>query len=215
MAHKTFISYKYSEARQLRDRIIESLGSDATYYKGETSDSPDLTDRKTETIKKNLRDMIFDTSITIVIISKEMRFSEWIDWEIEYSLKATSRDGRTSHTNGIVGVIMNYPYYTNDPCGWFRYDPGCTRCNNYEYHESYLFDIIKNNRRNQVPPVDYCRCCHRFKEAYGSYISFVDEDTFLLNPDKYIEIAFEKSQNDAYGYDLCKDRHKHSFHLNY
>lgn len=33
MAHKTFISYKYSDAKGLRDRIIESLGSDATYYR--------------------------------------------------------------------------------------------------------------------------------------------------------------------------------------
>lgn len=41
MAHKTFISYKYSEAQRLRDDIIAALGDDATYYKGETSDSPD------------------------------------------------------------------------------------------------------------------------------------------------------------------------------
>ena len=52
MAHKTFISYKYSEARDLRDAIIDSLGDDATYYKGETSDSPDLTDTTTEISKK-------------------------------------------------------------------------------------------------------------------------------------------------------------------
>ena len=63
MAHKTFISYKYSEARDLRDRIIEALGDDATYYKGETSDSPDLTDTSTENIKKNLKDMMYDTSV--------------------------------------------------------------------------------------------------------------------------------------------------------
>ena len=37
MAHKTFISYKYSEATDLRDRIIEAMGDDATYYQGETS----------------------------------------------------------------------------------------------------------------------------------------------------------------------------------
>ncbi len=47
MAHKTFISYKYSEAQNLRDRIIKALGDDASYYKGETSDSPDLTDTST------------------------------------------------------------------------------------------------------------------------------------------------------------------------
>ena len=47
MSHKTFISYKWGEAQQLRDDIIEALGDDATYYKGETSDSPDLTDTST------------------------------------------------------------------------------------------------------------------------------------------------------------------------
>ena len=36
MAHKTFISYKWSEAQSLRDKIIKALGDDATYYKGET-----------------------------------------------------------------------------------------------------------------------------------------------------------------------------------
>ena len=58
MAHKTFISYKYSEARNLRDRIIKALGDDAAYYQGETSDSPNLTDTSTENIKKNLKKRI-------------------------------------------------------------------------------------------------------------------------------------------------------------
>lgn len=83
MAHKTFISYKYSEAQGLRDDIITALGKDANYYKGETSDSPDLTDTSTENIKKNLRDMMFDTSVTIVIISPNMKESKWIDWEFK------------------------------------------------------------------------------------------------------------------------------------
>ena len=65
MAHKTFISYKWSEAQDLRDDIITALGEDATYYKGETSESPDLTDTSTENIKKNLKDMMYDTSVTI------------------------------------------------------------------------------------------------------------------------------------------------------
>ena len=82
MAHKAFISYKWSESRELHDEIIEKLGKDASYYKGETSDSPDLTDTSTENIKKNLADMMYDTSVTIVIISPNMKKSKWIDWEI-------------------------------------------------------------------------------------------------------------------------------------
>ena len=105
MAHKTFISYKYSESQKLRDRIIEALGDDATYYKGETSESPDLSDTSTENIKKNLRDMMFDTSVTIIILSPNMKESKWIDWEIEYCLKKITRKDRTSQRNGLVGVI--------------------------------------------------------------------------------------------------------------
>lgn len=116
MAHKTFISYKYSEGQELRDKIIESMGDDATYYKGETSDSPDLTDTSTENIKKVLKDMMYDTSVTVVIISPNMKESKWIDWEIEYSLKNIQRKNRTSHTNGVVGVIMKY----NGDYSWFK-----------------------------------------------------------------------------------------------
>lgn len=97
-----------SEAQKLRDDIIDALKEKASYYKGETSDSPDLTDTTTDNIKKNLRDMMYDTSVTIVIISPHMKESKWIDWEIEYCLKDETRKGRTSHNNGIVGVIMKY-----------------------------------------------------------------------------------------------------------
>ena len=92
--------------RLLRNDIIDALGEDATYYKGETSESPDLTDTSTENIKKNLKDMMYDTSVTIVILSPNMKESKWIDWEIEYCLKDITRKDRTSHTNGVVAVIM-------------------------------------------------------------------------------------------------------------
>lgn len=72
MAHKTFISYKHSEAQKIRDDIIKALGKDAVYYRGETSNSPDLSDNSTENIKKALTDMMFDTSVTIVVISPNM-----------------------------------------------------------------------------------------------------------------------------------------------
>ena len=149
MAHKTFISYKYSEARDLRDRIIAAMGNDATYYRGETSDSPDLTDTSTENIKRNLRNMMYDTSVTIVILSPNIKQSKWIDWEIEYCLKSISRKDRTSHTNGVVGVIMK----VNGSYDWLKYsvkeEDGCTVS---YYHSEKLYDIINKNRffRNNI-----------------------------------------------------------------
>lgn len=203
MAHKTFISYKYSEARDLRDKIIDALGDDATYYKGETSDSPDLTDTSTDNIKKNLKDMMYDTSVTIVIISPNMKKSKWINWEIEYCLKQITRKDRTSQINGIVGVIMEY----NGDYSWFKTigtmnDDGCEPV---FYEDSKVLDIINNNRFNQNPKEYICEECKTVDILNGSYIAFVEQDEFLKNPTKYINNAYDKSENDAAGYDIIKN----------
>ena len=203
MAHKTFISYKYSEAQDLRDKIIGALGKEADYYKGETSDSPDLTDTSTENIKKVLCDMMYDTSVTIVIISPHMKESKWIDWEIEYCLKNNTRKDRTSHTNGVVGVIMKW----NGGYDWFKQSSrNSDGCISSSYNESYLYEIIKNNRYNQNPKRYSCPICKTVNALSGSYISFVEEDDFINNPQYYIDNAYDKSENDAEGYDLVKQR---------
>ena len=203
MAHKTFISYKYSEAQDLRDRIIEAMGDDASYYMGETSDSPDLTDTSTENIKKHLCDMMFNTSVTIVIISPHIKESKWIDWEIEYSLSRYTRKGRTSHRNGVVGVIKK----VNGSYDWFKFKvikPDGHQLN--DYHNELLYPIIRNNRQNQVPPVYHCEVCKSIDALTGSYIAFVEEDEFIANYDKYIDNAYDKSENDGAGYDSHPSR---------
>lgn len=203
MAHKTFISYKYSEAQDLRDRIIEAMGDDASYYMGETSDSPDLTDTSTENIKKHLCDMMYNTSVTIVIISPHIKESKWIDWEIEYSLSLNTRKDRTSHRNGVVGVIQK----VNGGYDWVRYSnqhPDGHITTDYYTHKVY--DIINNNRCNQTPKVYHCVQCKSIDALRGSYISYVDEDTFLANIDKYIDNAYDKSENDGAGYDIHPSR---------
>lgn len=203
MARKTFISYKYSEARSLRDSIVKSLGDDATYYQGETSESPDLTDTNAENIKANLKDMMFDTSVTIVIVSPNMTNSKWIDWEIEYSLKEIKRDERKSATNGVVGVIMKI----NEGYDWIisnnKKDDGC---NVRTIDSSKLYDIIKNNRFNVNGGGTYlCKECKTFDMLSSSYISLVDEGSFLANPTKYIENAYDKSRKID-EFDICKLR---------
>lgn len=192
MAHKTFISYKYSEAQDLRDNIIDALGENASYYQGETSDSPDLTDYTTETIREHLKDMIFSTTVTIVIISPHMTESEWIDWEIEYSLREYSRNGRTSKSNGIVGVVMK----VDGGYDWLRsttkHADGHTSTNN---DTSKLYKIINDNRFNENPKVYSCNECKTVDRLSGSYISLIPEDEFLDDPDFFIENAYQKCQS--------------------
>lgn len=203
MAHKTFISYKYSEAQDTRDAIIKALGNDATYYDGERSDSPDMTDLKTSTIKKNLTDMMYGTSVLIVVISPNMKESKWVDWEIEYCVQNNTRNDRTSRTNGVVAVIKKI----NGGYDWFvnrlQNSHGTSVVN---YKNEYLYSIIHKNHFNSDPPQWHCEECKTYDWLNGSYIEYVKEETFLLSPRKYIDNAYDKSENDASGYDLTKTR---------
>ena len=201
MARKTFISYKYSEAKGLRDKILKALGDDATYYQGETADSPDLTDQSTETIKEKLKDMMYTTSVTIVVVSPNFKESKWIDWEIEYCLKEISRQNRTSKTNGVVGIIQEI----HGGYDWLvTKSINADGCNVRTYEESKLYSIINNNRYNRNQGYA-CDLCMTYDQLNGSYISFIDESEFLADYDKYIENAFDKSEK-YYEFDLTKQR---------
>lgn len=203
MAKKTFISYKYSEALDLRDKILESLGKDATYYQGETSDSADLTDFSTENIKENLKNMMFNTSVTIVIISPNIKQSKWIDWEIEYCLKRITRKDRTSQTNGIVAVIQ----MVNGNYDWFKsINTESDGCTSSSYSEHLIYDIISKNRYNQTPKAYSCNTCKTISALTGSYISYVKENVFLNNPQKYIDNAYDKSEQPDDDYDLTREK---------
>lgn len=105
MARKTFISYKYSDGTSTRDRLIQAMGTDATYYTGERSDSEDMSGLAAKTIQGHLADMIYPTSVMIVVISRNVGQSAWVKWEIEYATKRVPRDGRQSQPNGIVMAI--------------------------------------------------------------------------------------------------------------
>jgi hypothetical protein len=192
MTHKTFISYKYSEAQELRDNIIDVLGEGASYYQGETSDSPDLTDYTTETIREHLKDMIFGTTVTIVIISPHMTESEWIDWEIEYSLREYSRNGKKSKSNGVVGVVMK----VDGGYDWLRstttHADGHTSTNN---DTSKMYKIINDNRFNENPKIYVCSKCKTVDRLSGSYISLIPEEEFLDDPNFFIENAYQKCQS--------------------
>ncbi|UAY92877.1 TIR domain-containing protein [Pectobacterium polaris] len=201
MARETFISYKYSEAQKLRDDILKSLGDDATYYKGETTESPDISSTTVDNIKNNLKDMIFGTSVTIVVISPNMKSSKWIDWEIEYSLKEYKRGTTTSRTNGIVGVIMK----VNGGYDWLiSSQTNPDGCSSRIIESNKLYDIINNNRYNfNTEDRHSCEECKSYDKLTGSYISLIEEHLFLETPSDYIENAYDKSKS-LIKYDLSK-----------
>lgn len=108
--------YENSTVRDYVTKFEEILDPSDNIYKGE-SEGEDLSSLSEETIWKKLKDRIYDSSVTVVFISPEMKESwkaekdQWIPWEISYSLKEVSRknkngDAVTSRSNAMVAVVL-------------------------------------------------------------------------------------------------------------
>ncbi|MDE6060444.1 MAG: TIR domain-containing protein [Clostridia bacterium] len=188
MPHKTYISYKYNEALDLRDCILKKLGIFAICYRGERSDSPELTDSKTDAICNKVEDMIDDAEVMVVIVSRNMLQSRWMEWEIFCALNKSSY---TSHIHGIVCVVKKDDnYMSNSDLGYFSYDRYAWAKYNGDWANGKLFDLIKYNRNNRMV-WDY--------DLSPNYIDIVEEEEFLRQPSKYIEEAYNKSRRaDCY-----------------
>lgn len=195
MAKKIFISYKYSDTQ------VKSLSNNSYFFqrttvrdyvtilqkqleqqgdhinKGE-NDGESLAHFKDETIQSKLADKIYDSTVTIVLISKGMNElftfekDQWIPWEIAYSLRTKTRFGRTSKTNAVLAIKLPDEYNCYD------YDPK-------------LFSIIKNNRNNRK---------YNYPSSYQphlleSYIFYANWGDFIKNINAYIDLSLEIWQN--------------------
>lgn len=67
-------------------------------------------------------------------------------------------------------------------------------CRTHSFDESKLPKIISDNRSNQEPREYACACCKSIDWLWGSYISIINEDDFIDDPNRFIENAYEKSQ---------------------
>lgn len=218
MGHKVFISYKYADSnvknitgniwpldtvRNYVDKLEEYI-SDASdhIYKGE-EDGEDLSNLSEETIWEKLKNKIYDSSLTIILISAGMKESkpdkeQWIPWEVSYSLKEVSRknkngDSVTSKSNALLAVILpdsngSYEYYTyNKTCC----DSGCRMLKT-----NHLFDIMKENMFNiKNPDTDNCDDGSVVYHGDSCYITSVKWENFIKDPEKYIDKAYEIQGN--------------------
>ncbi len=179
MGYKVFVSYKYHDmnvqplpsvwgatcVRNYVDRIQDQvLPRIASVYKGE-NDGEDLSLRSEEYIWAHLKDRIYDSSITIVLISPNMKEpgkwqkSQWIPWEIAYSLRETTRNDRTSHRNAILAVKL--------PDYYGRYD---------YFQTNSAFPILTSNINN-------------------GYISVTDWYSFTRWPQAWLDHAVKCKEN--------------------
>lgn len=215
MGKKIFVSYKYADnlvrkipniynttVRDYVDILQSKIDVSDHINKGE-DDGEDMSTLADSTIASKLGDKIFDSTVTIVFISKGMKENtteddQWIPWEISYSLKEQSRNYGNSKTNAVLAVVLpdnlgSYEHFikNNEECG------------SRTLLTNSLFTILKENMFNVKNPEKRECNGNTIYSGYSSYIYSVKWDDFIVNIDKYIEISVEIWRNRT-NYNLRK-----------
>jgi len=212
MGHKGFISYKYKynnvsnldnyskgTARDYVDYLQDNKFSGDDLNKAE-NDEDDLSEFKDETIRTKLKEKIWDSSATIVLISPNMvdhyksQNEQWIPWEISYSLRSSIKNNSRSLPNAVLAVVLpdqdnNYDYFITYRS--YQDDDGNERSIR-TIHTGSTFEIIANNMFNQKNPVTENIQGRIVYFGDSSYIATVKWDDFISDVDTYLESALSR-----------------------
>lgn len=208
MGYKVFVSYKYKDydvkhidggtngtARDYVDYLQARKFSGDDLNMAESGDE-DLSEFKDETIQTHLKDKIWGSSITLVLISPNMvdKFKseedQWIPWEVSYSLRTQTKAGRRSRPNALIAVVLpnilgQYDYFVSYVN--LSEQNGQARLLNV----NSTFSIIKNNMFNQKNP--YIKYIDGYELYYGdsSYMITVEWEDFINDMESYFDKAIE------------------------
>ena len=227
MGRKIFISYKYKDdnVHQLRhvnpyqktivrdyvdvlQTLLEEYGNNIN--KGE-KDGEDMSVLEDATIQSILGDKIYDSSITLVLISPNMKepflseIDQWIPWEVSYSLREQSRNGRTSKTNAVMAIVLpdannSYEYYIKDHT--------CPYCNSRTLYTGRLFKVLSVNMFNRYYPT-FSTCIHheannRPETGECSYIPSVKWIDFISDVEGNLQ-RLERIKENIEAYNIKKN----------
>lgn len=226
---KIFISYKYNDkyvrqnkslnindwllevddgnyltARDYVNYLMEKVLTD--HQNKAEEDDDDLSSLTEEVIQQKLYDRIYDSTVTIILISKNMREAgeeklQWIPRETSYSLREKTRQDRTSYTNGVLAVVLP------DENGKYDHAVLHKPCGVRSWQTPSFFKIIRKNMFNRFEKNQtLCSSCFGYHHHGNdhSYIHPVKWDDFVIDHNKYINLALDlKERLDEF--DLTKD----------
>ncbi|WP_040288174.1 TIR domain-containing protein [Alicyclobacillus hesperidum] len=179
--HKTFISYYHEDEQDLKDKIVEKFSGedfiDKSVHDGDID--PDNTE---ETIMRTIReDFLSDSTVTLVIVGENTAKRPFVNSELQASLWG-------DNPNGLLAVVRDSVYdkiYKSGSCTSPDCNCGTTLRIPTDKYRQYLPELVYKNRQGPSPHFTD-------DEVYCSLIKY---SSFIKNPEKYIDEAFNKRES--------------------
>lgn len=207
MSHKCFVSFK-KEDTYYRDEIRKKLSDNRILGRSldKWIDSEDI-DYVMQVIRT---EYMKNTSVTLFLIGAHSSENEGFEYDytdncyynkqnfIIRELKATLYDGKGNRRSGLLGIVLPEMYdsiYTGSYiCKHCGKSINCVNINSNttvkEFSENYYLN----------PNCEDGHC-----DEAGRYCVLVKYDEFMKNPDKYIDKAYDKTNDDINSFVHWKD----------
>lgn len=197
MSHNCFISFK-KEDYKYKESILNKLGSER--IQGKALDRWIESDDIDYVMQVIRNEYMKNTSVTIFLIGEHSSEKEGTDIYgdknafIKRELQATLYDGKGFSRSGLLGVVL-----LSMESKIYKGNYSCNECGSIHNYVNINDDtVIKEFSANYYLKKDM-RCC--YTEA-GRFCVLVRYSEFMVDPDKYIEMAFNKLEDP-----ICEEVH--------
>ena len=193
MAHKCFISYK-KEDKYYREEIDKLFDDRDVINKG--LDTVINSEDGDYIMKKIRDDYLKDSTVTLFLIGQHSSENEGVDYlgqdknyfikkELQSSLY--NRQGNTR--NGILGVVIPSMYNSI-----YKGEYTCQSCGKSHNHVAINDNTVIKEFSENYYLKPHSGCAWSEDERYCVLVKW---DDFIINPEKYINKAYEKRESDV------------------
>ena len=193
MAHKCFISYK-KEDKYYREEIDKLFDDRDVINKG--LDTVINSDDGDYIMKKIRDDYLKDSTVTLFLIGQHSSENEGVDYlgqdknyfikkELQSSLY--NRQGNTR--NGILGVVIPSMYNSI-----YKGEYTCQSCGKSHNHVAINDNTVIKEFSENYYLKPHSGCAWSEGERYCVLVKW---DDFIINPEKFINKAYEKRESDV------------------
>ena len=193
MATKVFISFRFSDGKEIKDELVDLFDESTEVIN--RSEDVDRSQMSEDTIQEYLYEKLKDTSVTIVLLTPEAvsyrknwigNYDDWLYDELRYSLE----DRKNNRTNGVVAV------YTDDAKDMILESSShyCSHCQETKSCRTLKFfdNLARKNMLNIKQSYKKNLCNDLYDDSHDTYISWVSLEEFKQDHTKYIDNAKDK-----------------------